>query len=294
MSINDNIAQNLNNFMKEKNISANTIAKVGSVTPSTITRFISREIKSLNIETIQKIAAYYNEPMDRFIQELKNISNNSAEIITGSDIAYISFYRDIGVSAGHGLDWDSDGQILSFPIPLSFLHSKGIAPENALIVKVNGDSMTPTLNDNDLVVIDRNFSLSLNGIYVIKDNINGLRVKRLDKDKDGNLKVISDNKNYETQVYSVAEMQDEIIIILGKDFGQDKGLFELFFKEYGEDISQDLPRYEQYERGRNILYVAVTRAIKNLRILYIDDLEEIRHNIEKIFGKAEAFPIQMT
>ena len=217
MSINDNIAQNLNNFMKDKNISANTIAKVGCVTPSTITRFLSREIKSLNIETIQKIAAYYNEPMGKFIQELKKTHNTgSAEIITGSDIAYISFYRDIGVSAGHGLDWDSDGQILSFPIPLSFLHSKGIAPENALIVKVNGDSMSPTLNDNDLVVIDKNFSLSLNGIYVIKDNINGLRVKRLDKDKDGNLKVISDNKNYETQIYSVAEMQDNTITILGK------------------------------------------------------------------------------
>ncbi len=76
--------------------------------------------------------------------------------------------------------------------------------------------MSPTLNDNDLVVIDKNFSLSLNGIYVIKDNINGLRVKRLDKDKDGNLKVISDNKNYETQIYSVAEMQDNTITILGK------------------------------------------------------------------------------
>lgn len=87
---------------------------------------------------------------------------------------------------------------------------------------------------------------------------------------------------------------ENVIIILGKDFGQDKGLFELFFKEYGEDIGQDLPKYEQYERGRNILYVAVTRAIKNLRILYIDDLEEVRHNIEEIFGKAEAFPIQMT
>ena len=217
MSINDNIARNLNDFMKKKNISANTIAKIGCVTPSTITRFLSREIKSLNIETIQKIAAYYNEPMGKFIQELKKSQNTgSAEIITGSDIAYISFYRDIGVSAGHGLDWDSDGQILSFPIPVSFLHSKGIAPENALIVKVNGDSMSPTLNDNDLVVIDKNFSLSLNGIYVIKDNINGLRVKRLDKDKNGNLKVISDNKNYETQIYSVAEMQDNTITILGK------------------------------------------------------------------------------
>ena len=69
---------------------------------------------------------------------------------------------------------------------------------------------------NDLVVIDKNFSISLNGVYVIKDNINGLRVKRLDKDKDGNLKVISDNKNYETQIYSAAEMQDETITILGK------------------------------------------------------------------------------
>lgn len=216
MSINDKIAYNLQNFMKKNNISANTIAKVGNVTPSTITRFLSREIKSLNIETIQKIADHYKEPMGSFIHELKNTSKNNAEIITGSDIAYISFYRDIGVSAGKGLDWDSDGQILSFPIPLSFLHSKGISPENALIVKVNGDSMSPTLNDNDLVVIDKNFSLSLNGVYVIKDDINGLRVKRLDKDKDGNLKVISDNKNYETQIYTVEEMQDETIIILGK------------------------------------------------------------------------------
>lgn len=216
MSINDKIAFNLQEFMKQNNISANTIAKVGEVTPSTITRFLSREIKSLNIETIQKIADYYKEPMGRFIQELKDTNRNNAEIITGSDIAYISFYRDIGVSAGKGLDWDSDGQILSFPIPLSFLHSKGIAPENALIVKVNGDSMAPTLNDNDLVVIDKNFSLSLNGVYVIKDNINGLRVKRLDKDKDGNLKVISDNKNYETQIYTIEEMQDETITILGK------------------------------------------------------------------------------
>ncbi len=216
MGINDKIAFNLQEFMKKNNISANTIAKVGEVTPSTITRFLSREIKSLNIETIQKISYYYKEPMGSFIQELKDTSYNNAEIITGSDIAYISFYRDIGVSAGKGLDWDSDGQILSFPIPLSFLHSKGIAPENALIVKVNGDSMAPTLNDNDLVVIDKNFSLSLNGVYVIKDNINGLRVKRLDKDKDGNLKVISDNKNYETQIYTVEEMQDETITILGK------------------------------------------------------------------------------
>lgn len=216
MNINDSIAKNLNNFMKEKNISANMIAKIASVTPSTITRFLSREIKSLNIETIQKIAAYYNEPMGRFIHELNNIYENSAEIIAENETALIPFYKDIDASAGLGAEYENDGKILYFPLPLSFLYSKGILPENALIIKVNGDSMAPTLNDNDLVVIDKNFSLSLNGIYVIKDNINGLRVKRLDKDKNGNLKVISDNKNYETQVYSLEEMQDETITILGK------------------------------------------------------------------------------
>ncbi len=217
MTINDKIALNLSSFMKKNNISANTVAKVAGVTPSTITRFTLREIKSLNIETIKRIADYYNEPMSTFIEELQqNINQNNAEIITGSDIAFIKFYRDIGVSAGSGLECDNDGQIISFPIPLSFLHSKGILPENALIIKVNGDSMSPTLNDNDLVVIDKNFSIFLNGIYVIKDNINGLRVKRLDKDKDGNLKVISDNKNYETQIYTLEEINDETIVILGK------------------------------------------------------------------------------
>lgn len=86
---------------------------------------------------------------------------------------------------------------------------------------------------------------------------------------------------------------ENVIMILGKDFGLDKGLFELFFKEYGEDISQDMLKYEKYEKGRNILYVAVTRAIKNLCILYIDDLEEVKDSIEKIFGKAEVFPNQI-
>ena len=78
----------------------------------------------------------------------------------------------------------------------------------------------------------------------------------------------------------------EQLVVSGKDFGQDKGLFETFFKEYGKSVDQISSKYE---KGRNILYVAVTRAIKNLRILYIDDLEEIRDSMEKVFGKIYEF-----
>ena len=61
---------------------------------------------------------------------------------------------------------------------------------------------------------------------------------------------------------------------------------ETFFKEYGKSVDQISSKYV---KGRNILYVAVTRAIKNLRVLYIDDLEEIRDSMEKVFGKIYEF-----
>ena len=79
---------------------------------------------------------------------------------------------------------------------------------------------------------------------------------------------------------------ENVAIILGKDFGQDKDLFKLYFMNYGENEEQVS---DKYEKGRNILYVAITRAIKNLRVLYIDDFEEIKDGIEKVFEKAYAF-----
>lgn len=215
MNINNKIASNLVKFMQQNAISANNIAKAGGVTTSTITRFLAREIKSLNIETIKNIADYYNISLGQFIDDSKQYSSN-AELIGNQDITFISFYKDIDVSAGSGLEYENDGALSYFPIPNYFLNMYGVAPDDALIVKVNGDSMSPTLNNDDLVIVNKNFSNNLNGIYVIKDEINGLRVKILDKDKNGNLKVISDNKKYDTQIYSVDELKNEVIIVIGK------------------------------------------------------------------------------
>ena len=79
---------------------------------------------------------------------------------------------------------------------------------------------------------------------------------------------------------------ENVAIILGKDFGQDKDLFKHYFMNYEGNEEQDS---DKYEKGRNILYVAITRAIKNLRVLYIDDFEEIKDGIEKVFEKEYAF-----
>lgn len=79
---------------------------------------------------------------------------------------------------------------------------------------------------------------------------------------------------------------ENVLIILGRDFGIDRGLFETYFMQYGKSSNETT---EKYETGRNILYVAVTRAIKNLRILYIDDLNNIQDKVSGIFGEICAF-----
>ena len=83
---------------------------------------------------------------------------------------------------------------------------------------------------------------------------------------------------------------ENVIVILGKDFGVKRDLFENFFINYGKN---EETLSDKYEKGRNILYVTVTRAIKNLRIFYVDDLDNMRVNVEKIFGKIYPFSKDM-
>ena len=69
---------------------------------------------------------------------------------------------------------------------------------------------------------------------------------------------------------------ENVLIIMGKGFGKEKTYFEDYFKKYDTELSED----SLYEKARNLLYVAVTRAIKNLRVLYIDDIQPIREGVQ--------------
>jgi DNA helicase-2/ATP-dependent DNA helicase PcrA len=44
---------------------------------------------------------------------------------------------------------------------------------------------------------------------------------------------------------------------------------------------------------KSLLYVVCSRAIKNLRVLYLGDIEEIRGGIEAIFGEAKHWPVEV-
>lgn len=76
---------------------------------------------------------------------------------------------------------------------------------------------------------------------------------------------------------------ENVIIVMGKGFGKQKNYFEYFFKNYATELHDE--NLQLYENVRNLLYVAVTRAVKNLVILYIDDLQSIEEPVKRIFGE---------
>lgn len=93
------------------------------------------------------------------------------------------------------------------------------------------------------------------------------------------------------------EEYENVAIILEHSFGSkniDK--FKKFFKviqgskEEKERLLAGCKEKEQYINTQNLLYVACSRAIKNLRILYLDDISEIKSGVEVIFGESKPWP----
>lgn len=75
-----------------------------------------------------------------------------------------------------------------------------------------------------------------------------------------------------------------VIIILDKDFGKIKGYFSSYLKDTTDSNESD-----SFVKAKNLLYVAVTRTIQNLRILYRDDISEIKKGVERIFNSCEEY-----
>ena len=92
--------------------------------------------------------------------------------------------------------------------------SLGCQPDKICVIQVRGDSMTPTINDADLLLLDlREISPRSEGVYVIQLN-GGLLVKRLSYKLNGAIEVISDNARYGTQTITEKEHKD--LVILGR------------------------------------------------------------------------------
>lgn len=105
---------------------------------------------------------------------------------------------NVHASAGHGALVPEEYMISQISFPPGYLQKLTRAdPRNLAIIGVKGDSMAPSLSDDDVVMLDMSKrDLSYDGLFVIRDNGDGLLVKRIGRaGRKGYIMVISDNSN---------------------------------------------------------------------------------------------------
>lgn len=82
---------------------------------------------------------------------------------------------------------------------------------------------------------------------------------------------------------------ENVVIIMGNGFGKQKNYFNVFFSNYNNENNSNESNQKTYISAKNLLYVSITRAIKNLRILYTDSIDDFEDNLKLIFNDIKKF-----
>ncbi len=176
------------------------------------------DLTSVNFATMKKRNSV---PFSNILDfcALKKISINwmlygqdPSSLIDTTDKYWIKYFPTVSVSAGGGA-YDEEDEYEKLDLPDFFVNIIGGKEnvKNIEAINVTGDSMEPTLNNGNIIFIDKTKkNVSKDGIYAFI-NENGLFVKRIQRRVDGGLDVISDNKEYPMQI-----VNKDGINVLGK------------------------------------------------------------------------------
>lgn len=112
-------------------------------------------------------------------------------------------YIHINPSCGKGTSVYHDADITPIKLGTQMLQSvlKVSHPQNLKVFKASGDSMTPTIEDSDMLLVDTGRTdFNNGGIFLLTIN-NDWFIKRLRKRITGELDIISDNDKYPVETF---------------------------------------------------------------------------------------------
>lgn len=132
----------------------------------------------------------------------------------GQEADLVNVY-EVQASAGNGVVVYDEQAVAQIAFPPGYLSKLTNAkPKDLKIISVKGDSMLPTLADDDVVMLDiSKRDLSYDGLFVIRDGGDALLVKRIGRaSQRGFVTIISDNRN----VYPSVEKSLQDIEVVGR------------------------------------------------------------------------------
>jgi phage repressor protein C with HTH and peptisase S24 domain len=127
------------------------------------------------------------------------------------DYTLVDCYQ-VFASAGFGATVSDELKTDPMAFRTDWLKKEGLAPERLAVIRAKGDSMEPTISNNDIILVNLcNGDALRDGLYVLRIG-DSLLVKRLQFDPFGGFKIISDNPGYETQVVTKDQRPDVHIV----------------------------------------------------------------------------------
>jgi hypothetical protein len=144
-----------------------------------------------------------------------------SSLIDSTDKYWIKYFPTIKISAGGG-SYNTEESFEKLDLPDFFIDLVGGKEnvKNIEAINVTGDSMEPTLNNGNIIFIDKTKQdVAKDGIYAFI-NENGLFVKRIQRRIDGGLDIISDNKEYPLQIVNKngIDILGKVVSSIGKVF----------------------------------------------------------------------------
>ena len=133
---------------------------------------------------------------------------NPGSLVDSTDKYWIKYYPSVAVSAGGGA-YEAEENYESLALPEYFISMLGGKEnlKNIDAINVVGDSMEPTLNSDNIIFVDKTKKDALrDGIYAFTTT-HGLFVKRIQRRVDGKLDIISDNKDYSSQILNTNDLE---------------------------------------------------------------------------------------
>jgi len=123
-------------------------------------------------------------------------------------------FLDIELSTSNDNEISSKVSNKGLPFKAHWLAERNLNPMFLSVVTARGDSMEPSINNNDAMLVDtRPIENLTDGIHVIRLE-HGLLAKRLQIQINGGVEIISDNAVYRTQVVEKEKLA--ILQIVGK------------------------------------------------------------------------------
>lgn len=195
----------------EKKVSQDELAKVIGVSKQTIYNYESGARKRMSDEALKKVSDYFNVTIDYLMgnsDERKSSGYTTDDVIT-TNIYKIPVYQTVAA----GLGAYADDYIVGY----EFAHIENpFEAQNTVFIRVSGDSMSPQIEDGDLIQVRKQSSVSSGEIAVILiDGEEGV-IKQFFYD-DGFVELRSFNPSYPPRTFHGREINR--LRIFGKVMG---------------------------------------------------------------------------